>query len=259
MQIFGYNRGFKKVITSQTKLFSQLNEYGQLTIFGFPQSQPTRSVLMLCKENNIPYTFNLVNSLKGDHKKPSYLSINPAGLVPFITDSNGFSLGESAAILQYIAETRNLSNFYPSLKSSDAASIEKRANINYWLHWHHENSRVCTRGLLLNHMFPNLPLAKENTTRGLKTLSRSLKLLDTHLANHKNKFITGENISIADLLIVTEFDQLKPEGFNLLDFTPYVHVSNWMNNMESSLKSYKEIYQPVILAAKAMRDVNNIK
>ncbi len=118
-----------------------------LKLYGFPLSQPTRSVLMLLKENAVPYELVLVDALKGDHRKPDFLALNEAGLVPIIADSGfdsidasgahkPFILGESAAILQHLCETRGLHEWYPS--ASDPASATTRARINRWLHWHHQ-------------------------------------------------------------------------------------------------------------------------
>lgn len=59
-----------------------------LTIYGFPLSQPTRSVLMLCKENSIPFTFKLVDALKGENRKPEFRKFHPAGLLPAISVGN---------------------------------------------------------------------------------------------------------------------------------------------------------------------------
>ncbi len=59
----------------------------QMVIYGFPLSQPTRSVLMLCQEAKIDYNFILVDALKGDTRKPDFRKINPAGLVPVINDN----------------------------------------------------------------------------------------------------------------------------------------------------------------------------
>jgi glutathione S-transferase len=50
-----------------------------LKLYGFPLSQPTRSVLMLCKEGGIQYEFYIVNALKGETRKPEFKAINPAG------------------------------------------------------------------------------------------------------------------------------------------------------------------------------------
>ncbi len=79
------------------------NTSSKLTLYGFPLSQPTRSVLLLLQENKIEYDFVLVDALKGETRKQEFLKINPAGLVPCVRH-NDFLLAESSAILQYLAE-----------------------------------------------------------------------------------------------------------------------------------------------------------
>lgn len=106
-----------------------------LEVYGFGLSQPTRSILHLLNIGEIPYKFFQVNALVGENRKKDFLNINPAGLVPCIRAPElEASLGESAAILQYLSETR-----VPALYSTDPIV---RARINFWLHWHHGNSRM---------------------------------------------------------------------------------------------------------------------
>jgi hypothetical protein len=50
-----------------------------LIIYGFPLSQPTRSVLLLCHANDIPYDFKIVDAIKGENRKSDFLKIHPAG------------------------------------------------------------------------------------------------------------------------------------------------------------------------------------
>merc|ERR1712157_317379 len=63
---------------------SEDSEMRKIQLYGFPLSQPTRSVLFHLSEAEIPYEFNVINPLSGECKEPSYLKINPAGLVPCI-------------------------------------------------------------------------------------------------------------------------------------------------------------------------------
>lgn len=55
--------------------------------------------------------------MKGENKKEEYLAINPLGMVPSSHDKGsprcGLTVGEGAAILQHIAETRGLRDLYP--------------------------------------------------------------------------------------------------------------------------------------------------
>ena len=66
-------------------------------IYGFPTSQPTRSLLMLCKQANIDVKYVEINVFKGQHKTIEFLKVNPAGLIPAWEekdDGKHFSLGE---------------------------------------------------------------------------------------------------------------------------------------------------------------------
>lgn len=60
-------------------------------------------------ESGLEHRIHKVDLSKGEHKRPEYLKINPAGQIPALTDSNGpggkpLSLAQSGAILLYAAE-----------------------------------------------------------------------------------------------------------------------------------------------------------
>jgi glutathione S-transferase len=84
-----------------------------IKLYFFPISQPSRSVLMLCREGGVEVEEVVVDVMKGEHKAPEYLAVNPMGLVPAIVDGD-FTLAEGAAILAYIAESRGLTTWFPS-------------------------------------------------------------------------------------------------------------------------------------------------
>ena len=137
--------------TGMRMAFRQLSTTGTTTkpikLYGFPMSQPVRSVLLLCNSADIKYDFVLINALKGDHLKPDFRKIHPAGLLPAIEEDGLGVLGECSAILIYLAETRKLEQWYPS-------DPIRRAHINFFLSWHHGNTRLATSGLIRNKMFP---------------------------------------------------------------------------------------------------------
>ena len=60
-------------------------------------------------ESGLEHRVKKVDLTKGEQKKPEYLKINPAGLIPALTDSDGpggkpVTLAQSGAILLYAAE-----------------------------------------------------------------------------------------------------------------------------------------------------------
>ena len=66
-----------------------------------------------------------------------------------------------------------------------------------------------------------------------------------------SKFIAGtDDITIADLIIITELDQLKMGVFDLYDYSKNPAIENYMSNVANNLKYYNEILQPVIDLAK---------
>jgi glutathione S-transferase len=217
-----------------------------LKLYGFPLSQPTRAVLMLLKESSTPYQFVLIDALKGENRRnPEFKSSFPGNAVVPAIDDGGFKLMESAAILQYIAETRKLDTWYPR---DDA---QARARIGSWMHWHHTNTRHSTKGILRPNLFTSLPDREGVLERGKRDFSTALKHLEVCLA--KTKFLAGDSgPSLADLLILCEIDQLYPESFNLFDFGSSPHTRRWVADCRSSIKSYQEVFDPVIEISKKM-------
>jgi glutathione S-transferase len=168
------------------------------------------------------------------------LAINPAGVIPSIVEDD-FCLGESGAILQYICESRSLTNWYP-------VDPKERARVNYWLHWQHTGTRGGTKYLLVPVVFKTPPADERNVA----AYKASIKFLDDHLAN--NKFVAGGlNPSIADLFIIPELDQFLPEAFDLFKFDEYPNVSRYINDVRGAVSSYAAIFEPVKVIAGSMK------
>jgi len=136
-----------------------------MKLYGFPLSQPTRSVLMLLKESGTPYSFHLIDALKGDNRKnPEFKADFPGNAVVPAIDDDGLKIMESGAILAHICESRKLYKFFPTQQQN--ASV--RAHVNAWMQWHHSNTRK--KGILRNHLFKQMPDREVNIARDTKKL-----------------------------------------------------------------------------------------
>jgi glutathione S-transferase len=73
-----------------------------MKLYGFG---PTRSLRALwgLKELEADFEFVPVNLAAGDHRRPDFLRLNPAGKVPVLVDGD-LVLTESAAIVMYLAD-----------------------------------------------------------------------------------------------------------------------------------------------------------
>ena len=167
-----------------------------ITLYGAKYSQPSRSILLLLNELKHPYEFILVDPIKGETRTPDFRKLNPTGLVPCVKitrNNESFVLSESAAILQYICNCYNLHNYYP-------CEPKERSSVDFWLSWHHHNTRNSTMKILLPYVFKNsIP---EDAVKGFK---KSLKFMEAHLEKNNTKFLSSNNhITIADLLVLPE-------------------------------------------------------
>jgi len=222
---------------------------GKMKVFGFKMSQPTRSILMLLQAESLDFEFVEVNALKGENRKPEFKSKFPSGLVPVIADIDGYAVEETAAILQYLCEKKMLSDhWYPK-------DLQTRARVNYFLHWHHSNTRKATTQVLHSRLFPTelyptLKGQKEKGEQGIKDMKRILTFLESVLCT--NEYLAGgSQPSIADLMILPELDQHLPGAFAMLDFTQHKNLSSWISRMQKHA-FYRGILEPVAEAAQEL-------
>lgn len=224
-----------------------------LKLYGFPFSQPCRSVLMLCMENGIDHQIIPVDARKGETRKPEFKKIHPAGVVPAI-DDNGFLLGEAGAILQYLCEKNQLHSWYPK-------DLQQRARVNFWLHWNHSNTRNSTKQILVKRIWPPKDGSMEAALdAGRKELGRSVAFLEQSLATSGGPYLSSkENPTIADLMIAPELDQQLPEAFGLFDFKPYPNVSQWLYRLQTDIPSYKPTFKAVVDEATKFKEKHGLK
>lgn len=185
--------------------------------------------------------------IKGQHKTPEFLKVNPQGLVPTIVD-DGFVLSESAAILAYLADSRGLESWYPS-------DLKVRAKVNYWLHWSHSGTRKSTEVFLHPALAGNFPREADVAEFSKIIQHMEDELVKNKEANEHHKFIADtSHPTIADLLLIPELDQLTSEAFDLFDLTPYENVVQYMADVRGALgPDYEASFAPVKEAGAAFK------
>jgi glutathione S-transferase len=88
---------------------------------------PTRSLraLWALRELDAEFEFMPVNLVIGEHRRPEFLCINPAGKVPVLVDGD-VVLTESAAIVMYLAEKYRDKGLLPT-------DLKLRAQVYRWV------------------------------------------------------------------------------------------------------------------------------
>jgi glutathione S-transferase len=95
-----------------------------MRLYGFA---PTRTIraLWILRELDLDHEFIQVDLTKGEHRRPEFLAVNPAGKVPVLVDGD-VVLTESVAIVLYLAEKHPKGAFLPEDPRS-------KAQVHRWL------------------------------------------------------------------------------------------------------------------------------
>ena len=187
-----------------------------MKLYGHPYSNAARRVQMLCEECGIPYTYQLVDLMKGEQYTPEYLALNPNGKVPVI-DDDGFVLWESQAIMRYLSDKHkaipvraNPRRAFTSNSGSTGTTRlgpGRQGHVQYFL---------CRR--------QGNPQAIED---GKKWLAKILPVMDGALS--KRKFLCGDQPTLADLTATTNLAYLETCQ---VDLSPYPAVTRWYGTMK---------------------------
>ncbi|XP_076680086.1 glutathione S-transferase theta-1 isoform X3 [Andrena cerasifolii] len=168
-------------------------------------SQPSRALYIFFKVCGLPFENKLVNLGKMQHHTPEYQLINPFQKVPAI-EHNGFKVIESVAILRYVCrEFEVADHWYP--KDSKA-----QVKVDEYLEWQHLNTRVhCAMYFQLKYLAPIItgqPAEPAKIKRYETRMEENLDLLENVWLKDK-PFLTGSEISIADILGACEVEQVR--------------------------------------------------
>jgi GSH-dependent disulfide-bond oxidoreductase len=149
------------------------------------------------EEAGLPYRLHKIDLAKGEHRKPEYLSINPAGLIPAIVDHEGpggkpLTVTQSGAIIVYAAEKSG--RFLPK----DPA---QRARAWQWF-MQGATDVSATSGALFR-VENSVPEKNEaNSEYFRQRLLGFFSVCDAHLASHE--YFASE-FSIAELMLYPNF------------------------------------------------------
>jgi glutathione S-transferase len=198
-----------------------------------PISTTSRPVMLFITEQGLDVELVHVDLMSGANREPAYLVINPNGIVPFLVDGD-LALGESSAILKYLAEKIG-SPTYPT-------EIKARAKANEALDWFNTqfHEYFCLFTVYPNFGIPHGldPVTGQSMVAyGHEHSARWLKVLDQHMLAGRD-FVCGDQITVADYLGSAFMTLGDGIGF---DLSPYPNVAAWVARMKA-LPSWDKTY-----------------
>ena len=187
-----------------------------IKLYGHELSGNVYKVRLLLELLGTEYEFVKVDLMKGEHKKPPYLAINPFGQVPALVDGDETVL-DAQAILVYLAKTYGGEDWLPT----DAVSLSK---VVRWLSTTAGEVRQGVENARLYHLFKAKTI---NIERAEEKSQLILKQLDEHLAGQE--WLEFGRPTIADIAVFP-YVALAPDGKISLD--AYPNVLAWIDRIK---------------------------
>jgi len=183
-------------------------EETMMKLYGFGPTRSLRAQWGL-KELGVEFEFIPVTLQAGEHQRPEFLAINPAGKVPVLVDGD-LVLPESAAIVLYLAEK------YPEKKLMPT-KLEERAQAYRWVMFAMtELEQPLWRMTKHSFLYPehkriakDIDLAREDFTGMAAVLERYMT---------GRQYIVGDRVGVADCVTAYLMDWANEQ--KLLDGFP---------------------------------------
>jgi glutathione S-transferase len=198
-----------------------------MKLYYHPVSTTCRPIMLLAAGDKIDLEYQLVDLFGGEHLQKPYEAINPNHQVPVLVDAD-FRLTESSAILKYLAD-KFKSPAYP-------ADLCQRARVNERMDWFNTGVyRDLGYGLVYPQVIEGYRRADGNLQAatlawGRERAKKWLAILDEHVTGPKNRFLCGDQPTIADYFgasIITLGEVIR------LDYSAYRNVMRWLGHIKA--------------------------
>ncbi len=196
-----------------------------MKLYMHPVSNTSRPVRMFIQDNNLPVEEEEVDLMTGAHHQEPYISLNPNRQVPTLVDGD-LTMGESSAILKYLADKFDLAAYPKDLKA--------RAKVNEMMDWFNTHFyHDYAYGVVYPQVFPHHKRPSDEVQKGTiewaKEKTRGwLQVLNDHILGKGNKYLTGDQITIADYFgaaLLTSGEAIRTS------FDAYPNIKAWLGLM----------------------------
>ncbi|AIO29514.1 glutathione S-transferase family protein [Burkholderia cepacia] len=159
-----------------------------MKLYGFAGTRTQRALWGL-KELDADFEFVSVNLLQGEHKRPEFLRLNPAGKVPVLVDGD-LVIPESAAIVLHLADK------YPE-KALLPVDPALRAQAYRWVMFAvTELEQPLWRITRHSFLYPPEKRSPADIELAREDFRTMAAILDKHLEGRE--FIVGDTLTVAD-------------------------------------------------------------
>ncbi len=166
---------------------------------------PTRSIRArwTLQELGVEFESVVVNLLRGDHRRPEFLALNPAGKLPVLVDGD-LVLNESVAIVLYLADKYADRGLLPG-------DVAGRGEVYRWLLFAAtELEQPLWRIARNTRLYPEERRQPSDVAIAGEEFHEMAAVLDARLRGRR--FVAGENVTVADFVTAYTLDWANLTG-----------------------------------------------
>ncbi|NJL83671.1 MAG: glutathione S-transferase [Chloroflexaceae bacterium] len=186
-----------------------------IKLYGHELSGNSYKIRLLLALLGRDYEYIRVDLLKGEHKSPDYLQLNPFGQVPLLIDDE-VAIADAQGIMVYLARRYGNEDWLPT----EAKALSE---VVRWLSTTAGEIRQGPENARLYHLFGATSI---NIDRAHQKSAFILEQLHRHLA-HRDWLC--DRLTIADIAAFP-YVALAPDGN--VDLTPYTNVLAWIERIK---------------------------
>lgn len=188
-----------------------------MRLYHHPASSSSRRVMLAAIHMGTPLELTEV-SLMSPEDRRRLEKLNPNSKLPVLQDGE-FTLWESCAIMQYLADRTYGQTLYPD-------NILLRADINRWMLWTCQHFAPTLGIIVYERIWKGLTgkggAEAAQVARAERQIAQFAAVLDQHLADRA--WVVGDKLSLADFALAAPLmymDQAR------LPVTQYAHIMAW--------------------------------
>ncbi|MCL1075892.1 glutathione S-transferase family protein [Shewanella dokdonensis] len=188
-------------------------------VYGDAQSGNCYKVQLLCALLHLDYEWVAVDILAGDTRVSSFLEKNPNGKIPLLELSDGRTLSESNAIINYLAHGS-------ALLPSEPFALAKVQQWQFFEQYSHEPYIAVARFIAKYLGLPAERRAEYEAKQ--KGGHKALAVMEQQLQH--SQFIAGDSLSTADISLFAYTHVADEGGFSL---EHYPAIDAWIDRIKA--------------------------
>lgn len=234
-----------------------------LELYNAPMSTCSQKVRLVLAEKNLDWVDRRLDLSKNENLTPSYLALNPNGVVPTLVH-DGNAIVDSSVICEYLDEV------FPQQRLTPEDPV-RRAQMRAWLRFFEEVPtaaiRVPSFHMALARRYSHLdderfrrevadvrPLRKhfyrrmgpegfnaEDVEASLDELNRALARMQDALA--KGPWLMGPDFTLADIVVTPSIDRMADLGLTAMWEKPFPRVTKWYARLQARPSFAKAYYK----------------